>query len=559
MPRHPPGLGLLWLLAAFAATCLFTAWTMAPAFGADDVVQDDARQHVFWLHRFRDGELLRNDFIADYYQSVAPAGYSGLYWLLTRFADPLEATKLLPPLLGLAVALFTFLTVRHLHPWPGAAFLAAVLMSRYAWQHSALASATPRAFLLPLLAALLWTLVSGRRGLAVGVVGLSALLYPVAAALGLALLGARLVRWRGRWPALSRRRQDWAMFLAACGLVGLVLLPGQLVRSPFGPTISGAQARTMPEFGDDGPETYFVDDWYTYWLKAQHSGLDLSVVDARFRAIPILYEHAALAALLPLILLVRPRPAGVRRLAGQVSVLPQLLLASFGLFFLAHLLLFHIFFPGRYVKWSLPLVLSVAGGLGLAILIEALAGRFSPGRRSVVAGALALAVGFVLIAYPGRWQGKFLRDPNPDVTTYLRAQPKDVLVAGTPNDVDFVPSFAGRSILVGREYLLPYHLGYYAELRQRTEALIEAYYAESPAQVAEFADRYGVDLFLVNRFAYDRQKFTDAWGSGFEPYLSAIRPKLEGRRRYALLEATRRCAAVDEGAVAVVPTSCLRG
>ncbi|MDP8923300.1 MAG: hypothetical protein M3O34_10555, partial [Chloroflexota bacterium] len=157
---------LLWLVAALAQTLVYVAWTMGPAFAAGDVVQDDVRQHVFWMQRFRDPELFRNDPIADYYQTVAPLGYAALYRALGLAVDPLLASKLLPPLLGLVAGLFTFLTVRWLHPSPVAAFAAAALLSRFAWQHGALSSGTPRAFLLPLLCVLLWAVVSRRRAVA---------------------------------------------------------------------------------------------------------------------------------------------------------------------------------------------------------------------------------------------------------------------------------------------------------------------------------------------------------------------------------------------------------
>jgi len=38
------------------------------------MVQDDAQQHVFWMQRFLD-QRCSQDLIADYFQSVAPAGY----------------------------------------------------------------------------------------------------------------------------------------------------------------------------------------------------------------------------------------------------------------------------------------------------------------------------------------------------------------------------------------------------------------------------------------------------------------------------------------------------
>ena len=549
--------GSLWLVAALGVTLLFMSRTMAPAFGRGDVVQDDARQHVFWMLRFRDPELFRDDLMADYYESVAPAGYRALYWALSPAIDPTLASKLLPLPLGLAAALFLFLTVWRLYPSPPAAFLATVLLSRYAWQHAALASGTPRAFLLPLLTALVWALVTRRLAVAVGVTGLAALFYPVGAVLGLALLGLRLVSFSNWRPVVTHERRDWVALVVAMCLVAAVLVPSELLSSSFGPMVTGQQARAMPEFGEDGHSAFFLKSPYEFWLKANRSGLDLSVLDARFRAIPILYEHAALAALLPLALLLRRRLPGMGPLSAQITVVPRLLFVSFALFLLAHLLIFYLYLPGRYVKWTVPIALSISAGVGIAMLLDGLAHRFSSSRRVAVAYGLALFVGLIVSLYPGRYQGKFLPDPNPSLTAYLRGQPKDLLIAGVPSETDSIPALTGRRVLATREYALPYHLGYYEQVRQRLLDLIDAYYAESPREVAEFANRYGVDLLLVNRTAFDRTRFTNAWGSDFEPYGSHIAGKLGSSTRFALLEAASRCRSQDAGGVLLVPVSCL--
>ena len=47
--------------------------------------------------------------------------------------------------------------------------------------------------------------------------------------------------------------------------------------------------------------------------------------------------------------------------AGGVLLL-LLLVASFGLFFAAHLLLFALYLPARHVQFSLPIVWALAGG-----------------------------------------------------------------------------------------------------------------------------------------------------------------------------------------------------
>ncbi len=550
-----------WLLGALAFNLLFTARTMAPAFGPREAVQDDALQHVFWMLRYRDPELFQDDLFADYFQSLAPPGYTAVYWTLAQVIDPLLASKLLPPLLGSATAAFTFLLVRRLYPSPLAPFLATVLHSWYVWQHDDLPSATPRAFLLPTLVALLWALASGRQALGVALTGVAALLYPIGGVLGVALLGSRLVcverRGRQRWPTFNRRRSDWLATLTAAVIVGLVLMPEVLAATPYGPIVSAAEARTMPEFSRRGRNAFFVQDAYRFWLESYRSGLNLRVTDALFKDLPVLFELAALAALLPLQLAFRRRLPYARLVDGRLAILGQVLAASFGLFALAHLLLFQLYLPARYVQWSVPLVLAIAAGLALAIVCHELAAGVRSAHSGRLAAGLALLLAAGLALYPARYDDAFAVDAHPAVTAYLRDQPKGVLVAAAPGHADVIPALTGRRVLASHEFALAYHLGYYREVRQRVEDLIAAYYDEGPRRARVLVDRYGVDFILVSHTAFDALTFRQAWGLQFEPFTETIGARLTRRRRYALQDLARDCAVVDDGAVALVPVSCL--
>jgi hypothetical protein len=530
---------------------------MAPAFEVQDVVHDDARLHLFWMQRFRDPELFRDDLIASYYASVAPFGFQGIYWLLSRVVDISTASKLLPPVLGIVAALFLYLAVRRLHPSPLAAFAATALVSRYNWEYAALASATPRAFMLPFLTALLWALVTNRRWVSVAIIASTALFYPSGAILGLALLGVRFLRFRSGHPVLPGGR-DLAAFLVAGGLVAGVLLPSQLEGSAYGPVPTAVQARAMPEYGEDGHNEFFAGDWYTFWVTSDTSGFELGVGGVISRDVPLLYEYAILAIPLPVLLLLRRRIPAARRVSAQSMLLVQLLLASFALFGLAHLLFLNLYFPSRYVKWTVPLAVSISAGLVLAILTEEMTRRIRPTRRALAGWGLALGIGVGLTIYPGRFRAKLLPDPNPALTAYLRDQPKDILIAATPREADFIPLLAGRRVLASREHALAFHLGFYDQMRRRLLDQIAAYYAESPAEIANFAERYGVGLLVVNRFAYDKRRYAEAWGGNFEPYTSQIPALLEGRREFALADLARRCHTLDSDAVVVVPVSCLR-
>lgn len=535
---------------------------MAPALDAG-VIQDDARQHVFWMQRLIDPSILRNDLFADYFASQAPPGYVLLYRVLLLLVDPQTASKLLPPVLGLAAAAFTFLLAARLYPSQPAAFLASVIGSWYVWQYDDLATGSPRAFLLPLTTILLYGLVAGWRWwLLVGVVALQAALYPSAAALGVVLVWVRLVRL-DRWPPrLSLDRQAWLGAIGA-GIAALLLLaPAVLGGSEFGPTVTAAVAREMPEFGPNGRNAFFVPDAYEYWIVSYRSGFDLRVSDPVTGGIPIFYELLALAMLLPAAALVRRGwPAGM---AGQTAPLApvallviQVITASMALFLAAHLLLFRLYLPARFVAWSVPLGLSLAAGVGLAALLTSIARRVAGNRAELLVGATSVLLACGLAVYPARYDGNFVRDRMPAVTEYLNSLPVDSLVVGVPTETDSVPAFSGRRVLTNREYALAYHLGYYAQVKERTLAVINAYYSDSPRALTDLADRYGVDVFLVNRAAFAPETVADAWAGSFAPYSSLASERVARGRQFALLELVRRCGVVTDGDVTAIPVACI--
>lgn len=537
-----------WVLASCALGLLWAWRSVGAALGDASVIQDDARQHVFWMLRFLDPELFEHDPVADYFQSLAPPAYYVLYWVLSLFLDPRDASKWVPLALTVLLSASTFGLIKRLSRASAGAFAASVLLTWYVWQHDDLASASPRAFMLPLLTLVLWCHARGSVWWTAGVAALGAALYPTTGAVAVAVVGMGTLRsW---WHAMGDWRGAMSRLAPVVVAVGIVLVPAQLDASPWGPLVTNAQARTMPEFGPGGRNAFYSPDPVQFWLRSYRSGLDLRVSDARWPAVPLLAELGALA-LAFFAWRMTSRPAGQ---AGY-AVLLDVAVASALLFLAAHALLFRLYLPSRFVQWTLPLVLSALAGVGLVGLLSALARRVVGGRAEALAACVLVTA---LALCPARFDGNLVRDAHPDVTDYLAALPPSVVVVGVPIDADSVPSFAARSVLMSREYALAYHVGYHQIARQRMADLVEAYYADSIAKVLDFAARHRVDVFLVNRAAFEASTVVDAWAGEFEPYTGQAVSRVRRGSRFALLELARRCAAVDDGHVVVVQTACIR-
>jgi hypothetical protein len=442
---------------------LFALRTSAQALGSPYVVEDDTRQHVFWVPRLHDPSLFRDDPIADYYAAQAPPAYTATYFLGTLLVDAITFSKLLPIGLTGLLSGFAFLLGWRLFRRADAAALGSILLAWSVWQYDDLASASPRAFIPPFLVAFLAFLVSNQRLACLAVLALQALFYPIGCAI---MLGTQtlwlITRARFDLP-IYRRELPWLVAAVALA-VGLTFL-GQATEAHHYQIVSVEQARAMPEFQWDGRVSFFHPDPFKFWLWSTHTGLALKRKDPLLGGLPALAVPFALVALLAAWALAGRfglvRPPTIPR---RGMLLLCLLAASFILFFAAHALLFRLYLPSRQVQFSLPVVWAVGGGLALALLARRLAAALMPARASRLATLLGLAVVGLLVLYPPP-TSFYVVGRYPRLFEYLRAQPKDTLVAALPTDSDNLPLFAQRPVLVSWEHALPYHPAYYEPLR----------------------------------------------------------------------------------------------
>jgi hypothetical protein len=568
--KSPRSRRWFWLLLSLAMSTIIPLVALQTAFGSEYVVQDDARQHVFWMSRFLDPALFPQDLTADYFQAVAPWGYATFYRLFAGLGiAPLLLHRLLPIALYGITTVYAFGTALQLVPIPVAGFLTALLLNQSLWMRDDLISATPVAFVYPLVFAFLYYLLKRSLWPCLLVIALQGLFYPQLLFVEAGVLLLRLLRWQGgNWRLTSERRDYWLTGLGL-SVAFLVLLPYALKSSAFGPVLSGDEARSLFTLSPTGWSAFFSDRPLDFWFCGKRSGMlpfewctansvfspevdDLPPNPLRFLLLP----HLWLALALPFLLRVRsPLVAQVR----QVWLLPQILLVSLGWFFLAHALIFRLHLPNRYTEHSLRIVAVLAAGLAATLLLERLL-RWGGQRSRLLAAGLAL----LLLIHPLLLRFEDVSFPviqystgrHPDLYEFLAAQPKDSLVASIDREINNIPSFAQRSILVGgRGFVLPYHVGYYRQVSQRTIDLIRAQYSPRLSEVQQFIQTYGVDFWLLEERAF-RLNYLERNPvfQEFAAITAEIRPQV---RRAALEKLADTCAAFKNPTFTVVDAACV--
>jgi hypothetical protein len=531
-----------------AASIVVAALFSLSGFGLslqDYTIQDDARQHVFWLQRLGDRELFRDDLIADYFSSVAPAGYKFVYWLGNLLGlEPLVFNKILPLLLGVGTTIYLFLVTLEIFPVPLAGFFASLLLNQNLWLLDDLISGTPRSFLYILFLGFIYYLLRQQLLPCLLFIVLQGLFYPQVVLISAGILSLNLITQKqGRYFYL-------AGLLVALMTVGIY----KLQTAEFSQVITLAQARQLPEFYPAGRSAFFSDRPWHFWLVGKQSGF-----------FPFEWQYFLMCSfclLLPLICQFPELFALTQKITAKSRIIWQIILISFIWYSLAHLWLFRLHLPSRYSQHTGRLAIALLSGITLAILLHKLiqqVAAHSPTRQVII---VAIAIGALLYptyavqAYPQRLG--YVTAKNPELYQFLRQQPKDVMIATLSESGDFIPSFAQRRVLTAREYSIPYHWDYYKQIRRRTQDLIQAQYSSSPADFKQLIQQYQVDLWLVDHTAFTPEYLQqNDWLNQFQPETQQAIANLKQHRPLAIAQKIEQCSVFQTPEINLLASKCL--
>jgi hypothetical protein len=216
-----------------------------------------------------------------------------------------------------------------------------------------------------------------------------------------------------------------------------------------------------------------------------------------------------------------------------------MLIASLGLFFAAHLVIFRLFLPTRFTTHTLRIALCLAAGLALIVMFDAMLEWAGSRARQFFAAGIIAACAIAIASYPAFLDDfpktRYITGTEPSLYEFFSNQPKDTLIASLEPESDNLPSFAARSVLIGREYALPFHKNYYDRIRERALGLIAAQYTPDIVELQSFIRKYGVDFFLIARNAFEPDYISkNRWGRVFRQAASESKSKLKEGIRPAM-------------------------
>jgi hypothetical protein len=547
-----------WLLLSCLLPLYYGIISLINAFSHPYLIQDDARQHIFWMHRFVDPTLFPNDIIADYFQTINPIGYGAFYHFIAQLGiEPLLLAKLVPIALGFITSIYCFGVVMQLFPVPFAAFLTTVILNQGLWMRDEIITGTSRAFLYPLFLAFIYYLLKKSFIPCMISVALQAVFYPPLALVEAGTLLMRLVQWQGWKPKLSRERSRYTFGIIGAGLAIVLILSFFPRLGTFAPMITAAQMQAMPEFGAGGRLGYFNQDFWQTWISGDSAILPRFVPPIILLSIlfPIFRLGSSLAHLI----------------SPKITLLRDLLYASLVLFLLAHILLPRLYFPSRFTGHSFWFVMVILSGIGITLGLEKL--RVWVVQQGVndgkVKATIALTTIFILAnLFLPIVPSIFLKGQSqiiggaPKIYQFFAQQPKDILIASLAEEVDNIPAFSKRSILVSKEYALPFHLGYYNQIRQRAIDLINAQYSPSLPVLQDFIRKYKIDFFLVDRNAFKPEAILKNpglrnWLMQFQPATNEAIARLQRKEEMAIASLIKPCGVLKANNLSVLKAECI--
>jgi hypothetical protein len=403
--------------------------------------------------------------------------------------------------------------------------------------------------------------------------GLLGLFYPQMMLVACGMMIVRLIQWQDGRLQLSRDRKDFvfsgAALLVGAGVMLLYVLEGA---SEFGPAIKAAEAMKMPEFWGTGRASFFSNDPFDFWVMLPRSGI-------LPRTGKILKPHLMLLGLLLPLLIRFPKPFPLARdVTQKVWTFVHLLIPSIVLFFLAHMLLFTLHHPSRYVQHSYRIGMALSGGIALTILLDALfrwaIAKTIPYRR-VVALTVAIVIGAFMLLFPisdplgraipslkwlfaGNLIPGFVTGGKEDIYKFFADQPKDTVIASVAQETNNIPTFSRRSVLVGREYAIPYHVGYYKEFKERVENLVQAQYSPNPRDVRRFIEKYDVDFWMLDKRAFELNYVSPKfWIWQYQPAAQMARDNLERGMVPFVAQMIEPCKVINDDGLTVLKAACL--
>lgn len=577
--RRDPSILIYYLYVAAAAIFVFVVahWD---ALMSPYVINDDVRQQIYWMQSWLDPELYQNDLLTEYAKNYVPWGVRAVYAATATLVEPLYFSKILTGILFVATACLMFALGLGFGDRLTAVLIVCVYFLYGAFL-SQMSGGLSRGFVYPLLAAHLLVLDRGMIVAASAVIVLESILNPYVFLVSLSTQALFVAHHYGRsiltglfsqvsrfrtafhcstseadarpsWEARSRlnslsllekigikvdkKRNGYdpgeaiptLSLLVSCALVtvasALIALKYGILKSPeFGSVVTRAQMGGGIEYTASGRYDILPGPFWLELIRSLTPWPETSQLSILVGC--VLFCAMVLAAAWSF---TRKRPVVNPK---RLRIFVYLLCASLLLYFAADLLFMKLFVPRRYLEFSVSLLYCVL----IAMIARTAIEEF--GMRRFAFPAL---VTLLVLIGAARLHGIALYDYSRDAGLYelLKRTPKSAVVAGHPEVMDNIPTFARRTAFVTYELSHSWYDRYWDVIKKRTFDFFTAYYSSDPEQIRHFGRDNGISYMVVREADFAPENLSGK-AIYFEPFGDYVRKLTAGRHYFAILDVAK--------------------
>lgn len=473
-------------LCLTAMCCVF--FYQWPAFMNVHIIQHDMPLHLSWMVKFASPEVFSRDVIITYAEYLSPLGFKTFYYFLIKcFGYSPWLGKILSVLLFILFVSYLFRIGEYFCGcFPG--FIMAFYFMIWPRAMDTFAGGNPSAFAYPLLAAYFYYLLKKDVFKSCIVLILQLLFYPIAFPISLITTVIFFIFSLRDKTFFSKKDIFW-IIVFPLGIALLLLCFKSLTKPPFiGDLVNAVDMYSNFEFLDGNRCDYLPFDSPIELIKGN------------------LLSHRMFLLFLPVFIIAwityyRKNDPRLK----LCSLCLALFISGLILYCLAHVFLFNLHKPQRYLSYNLTLVNVFSLSLAAGFLLDLLRKTALKIAFTVLVALMALFL-YENILKPVKC--KLVADlETVELLEYIKVHlPEEAIYAADPFLSDNILMFSERRVFMNDQFAQPWFKGWYKDfVVPRTIAFFDAYYSETGNDVLAFCRKNNIGFFVIDKRAFSAE------------------------------------------------------
>lgn len=484
------------------------------------VINDDVRQQIYWMQRWQDPELFQDDLLTRYAENYVPVGVKSIYYVFSGLLNPVQFSKVLTAFLFILNAALLFLI--------GSTFsdeLTSVVLATSSFLFTSymtkISGGMSQSFAYPLMLAYIYFLASEKLLWAGLIIMIQSVFNPYIFVLCSVTHALYMLKnFGGQFLELLTGRSE--MLVRRYSLAKIVLLNVPVLAGALAILVQHVFLRSA-EFGEliSWVDIYGHIEYTSSGRYQLQPGPDLYWEMFRPVVLLLLYDDygpvagtiSGAACLIGILWAVAINKWDID--LSRMGFIVYLAVASLILYFVSYEVAMKLFLPRRYIEFSFNFFYSIIYAICISSIIRSL---------NLKKFYLLVLLIFVVIMGGLRLNDVGIYNFSKDTQLYefLLKTPKNSVVAGPPEVMDNVVTFARRKAFITFELSHTWFTDYWKIIRKRTMDFFDAYYSSDPESIRKFAQDNGVDYMIVRERDFKPKNISKSF-QGVEPFGSAER------------------------------------